>query len=339
MTTQKNNHSHQEAETEAFIQNLRHVTLSKSEAHDMRERLIAYADLHDVVPASTLVRVSSFSYLVTHLSRSMIALSLVCVLLIGGTGVTYAAQNSLPGQPLYALKVDIAEPIQTALITAPAAKAHWENTLASRRLAEASSLAAKNDLASSTQEYLAQAVATHVALSQQAADTLAASGNDAEALAARSDLEARLSEHSDVLALMTAHLDSGEEASSTGAVFALLRNLRSERTAIEMSHEAASSETATSTDEHAVAIAYTGNESDGMHAKATLSRNRTSLFGLFPAAASTTDASTTASSTGHTATSTDSGESSHKTPWYRLIPPFMASSTISAPPEDSSDSH
>lgn len=332
---------------EDFIQSLRHVTLSKTESQAMRERLIAYADLHSV-PASE--RVSPFSYLLrTSYMRVSVFASLVLLILVGGTGVTYAAEDSLPGQPLYVLKVSVAEPIQTALISEPSAKAKWQNTLAERRLAEASTLASKGELATSTQEYLADAIATHVALSEQASDSLAASGNDTAALDTRSDLEARLSAHANVLALMTARFDANGEASSTsnGAVLALLERLQSDRAQVVMSRVAAevalSNSAATSTDASSTASATVvaiANEDTKRHAEeSTLFRKSAVMFGLFPIAASTT-ASTTATSTDSTdfneastteATSTESKRIQRTSPWYRLSPPYTASSTISAP--------
>ncbi len=343
----KNKHTYTEAETEAFIKNLRHVTLSKTEAHDMRERLIAYADMH-AVPASTAHNVSPFSYLAMHL-RASIAVALVLLILVGGTGVTYAAQDSLPGQPLYAIKVDVTEPIQTALITAPVAKAQWQNTLAARRLAEASTLAARGDLATSTQQYLADAVATHVQLSERASDTLAASGNNTAALAARSDLEAQLSAHADVLALMTARFDASGEASSTTPVLAFLQDLQSQRTTVELSREAtevaisdsATSSAGTNTESHGAVIAYVANENSDVHTKeAALFKKEATSLGLFaPMAApvSSTSASTTATSTEKTASTTDQELPRQTGPWYRFVPPFLASSTISTASSEDSD--
>lgn len=222
----------------------------------MRENLSAYADLHAVHAKSSQESAFSFTALLpsglsafsftafSHkfsqrfsLARTVMAGALVLVLIGGSAGITYAAEDSLPGQPLYAIKVSVAEPIQGALITTTLGKAQWQSDLASRRLAEATTLASQNNLATSTQEYLQNAVQTHVALAEQDANTLAASGNDSEALLVRADLEAKLAQHAGVFALIASKLDSEGDATTTTAVLALLQNVEAEKREVAFSRE------------------------------------------------------------------------------------------------------
>ncbi len=213
-----------------FIQPLRSIILSDKKAHDMRERLIAYTDLHAMPalginkkPQRPVLRTSfSFSY-----SRVVAVALAVVVLLVGGTGITFAAENSVPGDPLYVVKVSVAEPIQGAFIGGTENKAKWENTLADRRLTEASTLAVQNKLTPQTSSYLEQQVATDVAQSNNYAAKLEASGNTYGALAVRSDLDARLSAHEAILALITPQAAPGGDATTTLAVVNFLGHVNS----------------------------------------------------------------------------------------------------------------
>jgi hypothetical protein len=229
---------------ENFIQPLRQVTLSKTDSQNLRERLISYADLHTApTTISSAVGSSRFSlrtlsqFQFVQSSRSFVAAILIIAFLGGSASISYAAENTLPGEPLYAVKVNVNEPLHAALITSPTQKAEWENELVERRLAEGAALAAQNKLATSTQTYLAQNIAEHVANSEKSADALAASGNGAQALAVRSDLEARLSAQVDVLALMTPRLQAQGDATTTTAVLALAQNVDEARATVTTSRK------------------------------------------------------------------------------------------------------
>ncbi|HEV3244731.1 MAG TPA: DUF5667 domain-containing protein [Candidatus Paceibacterota bacterium] len=70
----------------------------------------------------------------------------VALVLAAGTGTAFAAQNALPGEPLYGVKVNVEEPILGSLATSPEAQADWNARLAAQRLSEAVQLAAQNKL-------------------------------------------------------------------------------------------------------------------------------------------------------------------------------------------------
>jgi hypothetical protein len=284
------NETHTQNNPENFIEPLRHLTLSKTEAHDMRERLIAYADMHNVVTPLAQPSVF-FTYIRTmQFSRGVSVASLMVVFLVGSVGVSYAAENTLPGEPLYAVKVSIAEPLHTALITSPSEKAEWENELAGRRLAEASTLASQNKLASSTQTYLAQAVAEHVANSEASTASIEASGDAPKALAIKSDLEAQLSAHVDVLALMTPRLVAEGDGTTTSAVLALAENVDASRANVTRSREAIEQNSGVTL------VAQQKDLRDKEQSKLFI--RGAAHFGLaLPAAATATSASTTTTTT------------------------------------------
>lgn len=81
------------------------------------------------------------------LNRSF-ALSAFSIVLVVGSGlsVARAAENALPGQALYSVKINVNEPIVGSFKYSPGAKIGWERELAGRRIAEAETLAEEGKL-------------------------------------------------------------------------------------------------------------------------------------------------------------------------------------------------
>ena len=129
---------------------------------------------------------------------------------LSSTGIAYAAEGTLPGDPLYPVKVQVIEPIQTALITKPAEKVAWHMTLAERRIDEAAALAQKNALTPQTETKLEERFADNVAQAQSLISTDATSSTQI----AQSAFATRLSAYDSVLA----HIGEGRDASSTLAL-------------------------------------------------------------------------------------------------------------------------
>lgn len=139
--------------------------------------------------------------------RSGIAFALA-VLVVGAGGTAYAAEDALPGDTLYAVKVGVNEPVAGALAVTPAAKGAWHAQVAETRLAEAQTLVSEGRLTASTSDELAADFTEHASRVDEIAASLQASDPDASA---------RLSGgFSAALALRgTAILRAGDAASST----------------------------------------------------------------------------------------------------------------------------
>ncbi len=314
-----------------FIQPLKEVTLEPEKAHQMRAVLSAYADLHSVpVRSGRYLSPLSFS------PRMWGVLVTVFILLVSGTGVSFASQNALPGQPLYLVKTKVAEPIQGALAVTPLAQAKWQSELADRRLSEASELAAQNQLNATTTTYIQTQVDQNVAQANAAATKVADAGDADAALSVRATLSASLAAHADVLSLITPRLAAAGDATTTTHVLALLQDVRKAqgtlaadrvRTAIAVADtvhaksakthgEVAVQETtsisganASSTETITVALAepaaQAGPTMAPTHAQTLFRAHIESLLQSLPTATtSTSTASTTASTTEKTATTT-----------------------------------
>lgn len=85
-------------------------------------------------------------------------LALLLVITTAGVGITYAAERSLPGSPLYAIKINVNEKIQGTLASTPQEQAQWNIQRIERRLEEAEQLIASSRLDIQTSTSLADAV-------------------------------------------------------------------------------------------------------------------------------------------------------------------------------------
>lgn len=190
-----------------FFKSLRGLSLSDAERIRSRNELSHYMREHPLqapfwqrVRARTSAAFHAVSG--TSLVRGVsVAFALV---LVFGVGTSYAAIGSLPGEPLYAIKVRVAEPLRSALTTSPVEKAEWEASRIAKRLEEAEVLVAEGRLDS---EKLAQ-VETHIndaARKYEAAVATMPDGAENAAVAAsvHSEVEAALLAHEHVLSVLS----------------------------------------------------------------------------------------------------------------------------------------
>lgn len=167
--------------------------LSEKERILVRERLILHMAENPLPTAQTFVR--------SHLSWSFYlgrAGAFAALLIMAGGGVSLAAENALPGNPLYSVKRSINEPVRAALAIGVVAKASWNAEEAGRRLSEAERLASKGVLSVQTAQSLgadfeksAQAAAEQIAVLKETRP------DDANVASAK--LAASLSAHESIL--------------------------------------------------------------------------------------------------------------------------------------------
>ncbi|MEK7642160.1 MAG: DUF5667 domain-containing protein [Patescibacteria group bacterium] len=101
------------------------------------------------------------SWIQTHKLASVVAAILIVA--VSGNSVVLAAQGALPGDALYALKVQVAEPIRIALVVDPVKKAEIHTSFVQSRFEEAETLAARGDLDESKVTELTVLLDRHVA--------------------------------------------------------------------------------------------------------------------------------------------------------------------------------
>lgn len=136
-------------------------SLSDAERARMRSELAAYASYHGV---RALPKRSAAQGWLAHFRRPLpAALGILVAVLAATGGIAYAAEGALPGNPLYGVKVGVVEPVQGAFAVSTEAQAAWQMTLAERRLFEAATLAAHNELSTTTANALAMRFSMHAA--------------------------------------------------------------------------------------------------------------------------------------------------------------------------------
>lgn len=139
-----------------------------------------------------------------------LSLSLIIVLVFAGTGVSFAAEDALPGDALYAVKVNINEEVRDAFAVHPENKARWSMEKARRRLFEAEILADRNELDEEKESKLLEKFSSHSEDFQEALKALEEEGNVTQALGVIAVAESTLETYR---AIIAARNNTGEAVS------------------------------------------------------------------------------------------------------------------------------
>lgn len=188
--------------------------LSDSERANMSRIVREYAAMKPLPHAQSYSVSLSYSWFT--FAHRPIAAALVLVLVFG-SGVSYAAENALPGDALYAVKTYINEPAKVALATNAEAKAEVQIELAERRIEEAAILAAEGRLDEETEDDLAIAFESHA---EAVAEHIAEADADDEGISMElaSRFENRLAAHENILLEVESSDESEHSARLAGAI-------------------------------------------------------------------------------------------------------------------------
>jgi len=190
-----------------ITESAREYSLSSDEKARMKRVISEYARHKPLRTEgySTTVQISWISILYRPVAAALV------LVLVSGTGVSYAAETALPGDILSSVKTAINEPVRVAIATSAEAKAEVQIELAERRIEEATTLAADGRLDEETEDELAAAFEVHAAAVAESfieADEIDATTS--VELASR--FENRLAAHEMVLAEVGFELDMEESA-------------------------------------------------------------------------------------------------------------------------------
>jgi len=216
-------------EVEHILHTLQPVPMAAEEKARIRAALSSHIDAHPA-PAADERRaggllaspfMSEFKNL-TFLSRKMTAMhmfeGLAVALLIVLGSVSAAAQGALPGEPLYAVKVNINEQVSGAFAFSPQAKAQHEASLAATRLDEAVDLSAQGKLTPQARAQIEANLQTHVDNVEKNVDKLTSQDDARGAIEVSSDLASTLNAHEQVMQSLSSGSD---EAGSVAAAIRL----------------------------------------------------------------------------------------------------------------------
>ena len=130
------------------------IFLSKSEQNFGRNKLAQFIQGNSVIKnnqtshssqkATNFLKFNSLTK--NFMSNFKLSYLAIPVILIMGAGISFAAENSLPGNFLYPVKIHVNEPIESALSISPKSKIDLNSHLAQTRLKEAEQLLSQGKL-------------------------------------------------------------------------------------------------------------------------------------------------------------------------------------------------
>ncbi len=147
------------------LKKFKQVTLNAEERGIIRAH-IARA----MIEPPRLVTQSLFQRGVTHGLRIALS-SMLFVVFVGGS-VSAVANNALPGDPLYAFKINVNEEVKGLLLTTPEQKVVWQKNRIENRVSEIKTLAASKALTKAKQATVQKALDEHVSELARELDTL-----------------------------------------------------------------------------------------------------------------------------------------------------------------------
>lgn len=141
-----------------------------------------------------------FANLLRAMPMPLVAASLIGITLLGGGGAAaYFAQDALPGDPLYPIKINLNERVESALAFGTEAQGEMSARHAERRLAEAVELASRHQLREQVATIIETNFQRHLDHVERVISQLEEAGNDEAAARLQSHLEARLAAHEELL--------------------------------------------------------------------------------------------------------------------------------------------
>lgn len=175
--------------SEQFKKSAHELTLSVNERRDLKSRVVSYVEYHPISDLHTK-NVHQFSlrrkkHLGIGFLRSFYArgaMGVFAVLLIMA-GIPVVAEQAMPGEVLYPIKVRFNEEVRGTLARSPYEKVAWETERLERRLAEARVLENTGKLTPQAEAEVAAAVKQHSQAAQMSIDSIREQDSDAAAIA------------------------------------------------------------------------------------------------------------------------------------------------------------
>lgn len=178
---------------------IKNIRLSKEEKEQIKNNLRVFVEKHPVrnpAPARLVWQRS----LLTNLKINIKPMPLVIILaLVFGGSTTWAAEQSLPGDVLYPVKVNVNERVVTALAIGEEAKANAEVKLAEKRLVEIEELSVRGQLDAEVKEELEAAFEEHASKVEDRIQKFEEKENFKAAADVAANFEVSLRAHEDVL--------------------------------------------------------------------------------------------------------------------------------------------
>ena len=164
------------------------IRLRTSEKAELQSRIVAFMEYHPLpsaVKATLVPKTKSLieSYKVVVVPRWYIQTFAGAFALFLIVGVPALAENAIPGDILYPVKVNVTEELRSTLSTNSYEKVVWETTRLQRRVSEARLLAQRGELTPEVEAEVLAAVQVHSDEAKRQIETLRETDSDGAALA------------------------------------------------------------------------------------------------------------------------------------------------------------
>ena len=182
-----------------IIKKAKAVRMKSEEKSEIRARLYAVARGESVMKDSAARQIGQRSIIFKFFKPMPVLASLMIALLAGG-GVSFASENSLPGDLLYPVKVGINEEVRARLSVSVAAKASWDAERAERRLTEVEQLSDQGKLTADQQTAIVQKFEEHADHAQERLVKLSLKSDARAAAKVSAKIEGVIKKHGRILA-------------------------------------------------------------------------------------------------------------------------------------------
>lgn len=194
---------------------LKMISLSEKEKDTLRYRIEQFISFNPIrsevhVPKKTFY----FSIFTFKALGKAVSLVLIALIVVGGSGVSYASTDSLPGDKLYNVKINVNEKIEEKLAFSTEAKVVVQRQQVERRLTEAQKLVEKKDLSPEKKEIVKTNLEKNVKDVTESIENLKKEGKIEEALDTTSKIAPVLEAHKKVLTEQKTEEDKNDKSDS-----------------------------------------------------------------------------------------------------------------------------
>lgn len=195
-----------------FKKQIKSIVLDAAKKEESKENIIAYMKMHPVRKNEiNRLKLQTRGNILFFNREHMYAKIATLLILLSGSGTAFAAENTIPGDTLYGVKVNINETVRGALALSPEAKSNWEAQIAERRLDEASKLAAQGKLTAELETKLESKFAEQTQKIKDRITKLQEAGNDEHASELSTRLASALQIHSQILDTLNTATDTPKQ--------------------------------------------------------------------------------------------------------------------------------
>ena len=194
----------------------KHTRLSASEKAEIKSVLVRHMKLNPVDSTVLSARgiPTPFFNINNFRNKKGISILVIGSLLMGGT-VSFAAENTVPGDVLFPVKVHVNENVRGAVAVTPKAKAEWEVRLVERRLEEVEKIAILPNVLPEIQQLAEENLSRYTKHVENRIAKFEEGEDDEDAMETASKLSDVFNTHEQVLAGLSTNVVTTEVVATT----------------------------------------------------------------------------------------------------------------------------